>query len=40
MKTNLQLIQTILDYYLSMGVNKENINVIYRKILNEKRNKI
>ena len=31
--TKLQRITAVLDYYASMGVNKEKINTIYRKIL-------
>jgi hypothetical protein len=33
----LQRITAILDYYASMGVNKEKINTIYRKILNDEK---
>jgi len=40
MKTNLQRITAILEYYAKMGVNKERINTIYRKIINYERNKI
>jgi len=31
--TQLKRIKKVLDYYLSMGVNKEKINTIYFKIL-------
>lgn len=33
MKTPIQRITTILDYYCKKGVNKEKINDIYRKII-------
>lgn len=33
MKTPLQRITAILEYYQQMGVNKEKINAIYRKII-------
>ena len=33
----LERITQVLDYYASMGVNKERINNIYRKILNDEK---
>jgi hypothetical protein len=36
MKTPLERIKIIMDYYASMGVNKEKINKIYRRILENK----
>jgi hypothetical protein len=38
MKSKLERIIAILEYYRAMGVNKENVNNIYRNILNEKTN--
>ena len=35
--TKLQRITVVLDYYASMGVNKERINNIYRKILKDEK---
>jgi hypothetical protein len=33
MKTKLERITIVMEYYASMGVNKEKINNIYRRIL-------
>jgi hypothetical protein len=32
---NLERITTIINFYLERGVNKESVNNIYRKILNQ-----
>jgi hypothetical protein len=36
MKSKLERIIEILEYYRAMGINKENVNNIYIKIINEK----
>jgi hypothetical protein len=36
MKTKLERIIIVMNYYASMGVNKEKINNIYRRILENK----
>jgi hypothetical protein len=36
MKSKLERIIAILEYYRAMGINKENVNNIYIKIINEK----
>lgn len=37
-QSNLQRIQRIMNFYLKRGVNKERINEIYKKIINNKFN--
>jgi len=36
MKSKLERIIEVMEYYRAMGVNKENVNNIYRSIINEK----
>lgn len=36
MKSKLERIIEVMEYYRLMGVNKERVNNIYRSILNEK----
>lgn len=36
MKSKLEIIIEVMEYYRLMGVNKERVNNIYRSILNEK----
>jgi len=31
--TNLQRIKRVINFYLGRGVNKESVNVVYRKML-------
>lgn len=37
-QSHLQRIQRIMNFYLKRGVNKERINEIYKKIINNKFN--
>ena len=39
MKTQLERVEVLLRYYRLKGVNKEKINEIKRKLINEKSNK-
>ncbi len=39
-QTPLQRIKRVLDYYYKMGTNKESVNKVYHKIINNKKNKL
>lgn len=35
-QSNLQRIQRVLNYYYKRGVNRESVNKVYHKIINDK----